>query len=1010
MSGPFVLTSANLRKLCKELKLYTSAPELNEVLHLQCKSIVKLENLEDYTGLTTLYLNQNAISTIEGLDKLVNLRCLYISKNCLECISGLDNLLQLDSLDVSDNYIKTVSGLDHLPALRSLNLSGNKLRTLDNIEHLSRCTSVTSLDLANNKLEENEAVDLLAGMPLSLLRLMGNPIVGSYKHYRKRLLSGMLSLKYLDESPVFPKDHRLAIAFMDGGIEAERAMRELIREEEEQTRERHRKAFDDMVEKARSMPPQPHDPMRFRAVPPGESESDEEGLPPSHRNPSKAKKKAASASSGASAAVPNASLQDKSVEESSITAVLEEYSMEGAREAEGVDSHAVVCSGSALLKPDEDQGHQTSSADPANDNQIACSPSQAGHSQQGTEDDDIEQDFNTQLQNRAIARAAARAEAAMSIYESQAGTEGISTLGAASIADIEGYLGSGNALVSASPVAAAAAAAAAAARSARPASRPPKVWGTSDYRRLWQMAVEVGEQQEQQQQGDGGSNSSTTTGTSHVAILTTTEVGGSAAFSGSSSTVHTAHLTTGTSIDPRTSVPEPAAAAAVGRVIADSALSEADLDSARAHSGIATADMPDIDMDSARDGLADADVDDSAHSSDSGHHFVPTFQPGRESADPQCLSSQDNLPAASDGITHLGDTRAAAAAVRGLPLSHQAYLAPLLLRQGDTDSARDGGSDVDVLVHDGSEEADQAETDDDDSNMPSRDLFERYTITSYGQGGRAGTAAATQMASSGGSRHTAVPVSVQHLRQDVHQDSATSLMSLLGEVRGAITQTSPSTSLVDLQMSSMGVDSHQRGDTYQRADSALDQGGEHPELPLRTAEDPQLIELITRAVDLGGAGGSRLRLGSIIGVDLPDSSAQATGYTAPEALVMSTSPIPQQQSQYRELCHAPSDLLIQARALVSFNSLGSASTSLSPSMQDPYLALSGQLQSPELLAKARASVLGGLGHDLTLAQSRNTSLQRSHSVRSVVQEDNAETTDPIDSADVFLHDNLYELD
>eukprot|EP00983_Pelagomonas_calceolata_P116164 1160274-Pelagomonas_calceolata.AAC.7 len=49
------------------------------------------------------------------------------------------------------------------------------------------------------------------------------------------------------------------------------SMRDTIRKEEEAIREAHRLAFDEMVERARLAPPQPHDPMRFRAVPPGES-------------------------------------------------------------------------------------------------------------------------------------------------------------------------------------------------------------------------------------------------------------------------------------------------------------------------------------------------------------------------------------------------------------------------------------------------------------------------------------------------------------------------------------------------------------------------------------------------------------------------------------------------------------------------------------------------------------------------------------------------------------------
>ncbi|KAF5826579.1 hypothetical protein DUNSADRAFT_2636 [Dunaliella salina] len=42
----FQLTPASLRKLCKDLKLYSAAPELNDILHLQCKGITKLQHLD----------------------------------------------------------------------------------------------------------------------------------------------------------------------------------------------------------------------------------------------------------------------------------------------------------------------------------------------------------------------------------------------------------------------------------------------------------------------------------------------------------------------------------------------------------------------------------------------------------------------------------------------------------------------------------------------------------------------------------------------------------------------------------------------------------------------------------------------------------------------------------------------------------------------------------------------------------------------------------------------------
>lgn len=83
------------------------------------------------------------------------------------------------------------------------------------------------------------------------------------------MLTRFPTLNYLDESPCFPNDRRLAAAFVEGGLDVERAERDTIRKEEEALREKHRQAFDDMVAAARANPPLPHDPMRFRAVPPG---------------------------------------------------------------------------------------------------------------------------------------------------------------------------------------------------------------------------------------------------------------------------------------------------------------------------------------------------------------------------------------------------------------------------------------------------------------------------------------------------------------------------------------------------------------------------------------------------------------------------------------------------------------------------------------------------------------------------------------------------------------------
>lgn len=61
------------------------------------------------------------------------------------------------------------------------------------------------------------------------------------RHYRKMMMARMPHLNYLDDSPCFPKDRRMAVAFMEGGVAGERSMRETIRKEEDAERERHRK-------------------------------------------------------------------------------------------------------------------------------------------------------------------------------------------------------------------------------------------------------------------------------------------------------------------------------------------------------------------------------------------------------------------------------------------------------------------------------------------------------------------------------------------------------------------------------------------------------------------------------------------------------------------------------------------------------------------------------------------------------------------------------------------------
>lgn len=229
----------------------------------------------------------------------------------------------------------------------------------------------------------------------------------------------------------------------------------------------------------------------------GESESDEEGLPSSYRSRDrKNKKDTASGSASAAATSAEEAEEAAGTESALLSADMDEISGElsagdgTAASASAATAHVTADerpapSGSSL------ETHLTAAAEhiPAAGASprdlraaglAAAAVADSGPAQQQQQQQDVGMgfeatgDFRAELRERALARAAARAEAARSIY-----------------APDSPVLGGPQAAV----------AAAAAARSAR----PPAVWGTANYRRLWDMAVALGEQQVQERQELDGS-------------------------------------------------------------------------------------------------------------------------------------------------------------------------------------------------------------------------------------------------------------------------------------------------------------------------------------------------------------------------------------------------------------------------------------------------------------------------------------------------------------------------
>ena len=74
-------------KYCSKLCLYNGGyeyPHLNANLYLHFQGFHKIQNLDNFTNLKVLYLENNCIDKIENLQNLKNLTCLYLQNNYIK--------------------------------------------------------------------------------------------------------------------------------------------------------------------------------------------------------------------------------------------------------------------------------------------------------------------------------------------------------------------------------------------------------------------------------------------------------------------------------------------------------------------------------------------------------------------------------------------------------------------------------------------------------------------------------------------------------------------------------------------------------------------------------------------------------------------------------------------------------------------------------------------------------------------------------------------------------------
>ncbi|XP_049880487.1 uncharacterized protein LOC126376975 [Pectinophora gossypiella] len=219
------MTKEFIKNHCRQHKLYCT-PHLNDILYLHFKGFSKIENLEEYTGLKCIFLENNGIQKMEGLDTLSELKCLYLHYNVLKKIEGMEGCPQLDTLNLDHNFISKIENLSQVPDLHTLSIAHNMLSSVDDLEQLKYAMNLSVLDLSYNRLDDPLIVDVLADMNLlKVLVLTGNPVVRQIPAYRKTLTLRLKELLNLDNRPVFPRDRACAEAWQRGGVQEEIAER-----------------------------------------------------------------------------------------------------------------------------------------------------------------------------------------------------------------------------------------------------------------------------------------------------------------------------------------------------------------------------------------------------------------------------------------------------------------------------------------------------------------------------------------------------------------------------------------------------------------------------------------------------------------------------------------------------------------------------------------------------------------------------------------------------------------
>ncbi len=159
-----------------------------DLQHTDSSAVTKIKDLsglENFYNLNTLYLQNNDIKTINPLSACVKLQSLYLSNNSNlgDNNNAIEKMTALGTLDLSNTGMTNIDSINTLTdffinkkratTLISLNISDNQLENINGIQNI---TSLQSLSIANEKLNDEKISALNKLTNLSTLNISGNQI------------------------------------------------------------------------------------------------------------------------------------------------------------------------------------------------------------------------------------------------------------------------------------------------------------------------------------------------------------------------------------------------------------------------------------------------------------------------------------------------------------------------------------------------------------------------------------------------------------------------------------------------------------------------------------------------------------------------------------------------------------------------------------------------------------------------------------------------------------------